>query len=249
MFFNIRVNTNSLSDGLSYLEKVQIPFAVSLGLNRVANDAQKAEREHITKSFHLRNKAFNLNGIYISKADRATKSSWRVVIQVQADRDYLDRFETGGYKMPSKGRFLWKPNPEVFKGGIIQTGNPLNPHNLHFTRRGGSLQGNEQTFMVKTKKTGQTLVLQRVDRGLSKKSQRTVGKMNLDSFKGGMGPAEKREKYSLHRNVGIRMLYQLVSRTTIPASLEFVPTITRTVNAQWSVRMQEAMAQAMESAR
>ena len=73
--------------------------------------------------------------------------------------------------------------------------------------------------------------------------------MNLDSFKGGMGPAEKREKYSLHRNVGIRMLYQLVSRTTIPASLEFVPTITRTVNAQWSVRMQEAMAQAMESAR
>jgi len=120
---------------------------------------------------------------------------------------------------------------------------------VHFTRRGGSLQGNEQTFMVKTKKTGQTLVLQRVDRGLSKKSQRTVGKMNLDSFKGGMGPAEKREKYSLHRNVGIRMLYQLVSRTTIPASLEFVPTITRTVNAQWSVRMQEAMAQAMESAR
>lgn len=246
----IRVNVDiSGALGLMSAWEEQIPYAVSLALNRTANDAQVAERERLKEVFRLRRESFNLQGIYIAKTDRASKDSWRVVIQVQADRYYLDKFEEGGFKLPVKGRWIWKPNPAVFKDQIITGSNPLNPHNLTFQRRGGQMIGNEQTFMIKTNKSGQLLVMQRVDRTLASRSKRVMGKLSLDNFQGGMGPRAKGEKYALHRTDGTRMLYQLVERVSVPAKLEFVETVTRTVQEAFPDRMREAIKDAIRTAK
>lgn len=245
--FRVKVDISGALRGLTAIEEKQTPFAVSRALNQVANDGQEAERAQLKKGFKLRREQWNLRGIKIEKADRANKSTWRVVIQVAAQTDYLDRFELGGEKMPTKGKWLWVPGP-VFGRKIIDRSNPLHPKNLHFEQRGGTMRGNERTYMLKAS-NGQVLVLQRTDRRLTKGAQRRVGKMDLDSFKGGMGPATKGEKYSLQRTEGSRLLYRLVDRVNLPASLEFVHTITAEVQARWPQRVGDALEQALRTAR
>lgn len=85
----IRIDPSSALKGLSDAQQRQVPFAVSKALNTLANKAQAAERARITGEFRLKRKAWNLQGIYISKQDRSSKTSWRVVIQVQSDRSTL----------------------------------------------------------------------------------------------------------------------------------------------------------------
>lgn len=248
--FQIRVDPAGGLGILTNAQERQIPFAVALALNLTANDAQGSERYRVESNFKLTRKDFNLKGIYIDNADRARKDSWRVVIQVQASRDYLDKFEAGGYKLPTHGRWIWKPNPKVFGGRVIPDN--LRPKALNFQRRGGAMVGNERTFMVKAK-NNLPIVLQRVDRGLDKRSIRNMRRMDLDSLKAGMGPQtraqSRKEKYSLRRNEGTRMLYQLVDRVTVPVKLEFVATVGQAVEASWPGRFQEAMQRAMGSAR
>lgn len=248
----IGVDVSGALSTIDVVKDKQVPFAVALALNWTGNDAQAAERYRLKENFILRRQAFNLQGIYISKQDRATKSSWRVVIQVQADRDYLDRFEAGGYHLPEHGRWIWKPNPQVFRNRIIPAGDPLSPKGLKFQKVGRAMEGNERTFMVKSNK-GLPLVLQRQDATLDKRSRRTVGKLTLDNFKAGIGPQtraqSRKEKYSLHRTAGVRLLYQLVERVSVPIKLEFVDTVGTTARNVFPGRLQEAMRQAMRSAR
>jgi hypothetical protein len=247
--FLIKVDTAEVMDRLTGMEQVQLPFAMSLALNRIANAAQAAEQAHLKAKFKLRRPAWNLQGIYISKADRATKSSWRVVVQVQPTRDYLSRMEEGGEKTPTRGRWLWKPNAEVFKNKIILRSDPLHPLNLRFHKQGRShqFQGNERTFMIAVK--GLLLVLQRVDRRLTKQSARRLGRLTLDTFRGGQGPSLKRERVAIERTVGTRLLYTLVSRVRVPRKLEFVNTISRTVQTQWPAVFADALGEAMRTAR
>ena len=96
----VHVDPRAVLGWLSDAQERQLPFAVSLALNRVANQAQVAERENIKRSFKLRRESFVLKGVKISKQDRATKSSWRVTIQLAYpdDRHFLDQHEVGGYR-------------------------------------------------------------------------------------------------------------------------------------------------------
>ena len=247
--FRVKVDTAQVIDRLTGFQQVQLPYAMSLGLNRLANAAQAAEREHLKARFKLRRAQWNLQGIYISKADRATKSTWRVIVQVQPTRDYLSRMEEGGEKVPTRGRWLWKPNAEVFKNKIIMRSDPLHPLNLRFKKQGKShqFQGNERTFMIQVR--GLLLVLQRVDRRLTKQSTRRLGRLTLDTFRGGQGPAQRKEKVSIERTAGTRRLYTLVHRVRVPKKLEFINTISRTVQTQWPTVFTDAMDEAMRTAR
>ena len=58
----------------------QLPYAISLGLNRLAIVGQKGEQGQMQHAFHLRREQFVLRGVKINKTDRATKTSWRVVL-------------------------------------------------------------------------------------------------------------------------------------------------------------------------
>ena len=242
--FKVNVDPSLVLGALTDAQDRQLPYAVSLALNRVANDAQEAERERLKSVFHLRHEQFNLRGIKINKADRATKTSWSVVIMVDGPQDYLDKFEEGGEQLPFKGRWRWLPNRDVFQGHIITAGNPLNPHNLHFERRGGELIGEQRTYMLQGKDG--PLVFQRFT-DIGKK--RNLSRLTLDNFKGGMGPAQKREKYTLNRTEGTRLLYHLVDKYHVSATLAFIPTISNAVDGNWQQRMSEALSEAMDKSK
>ena len=210
----VRINAESFLNSLNELQLRQMPYAVSLGLNRLANMAQKAERAHMEKAFTIRRKAFVLRGVKIEKADRATKSSWRVVISLAYpdDRHFLDEHEEGDTRTPRR-KHLWQPNREVFKARqVIGRDNPLHPKALTFDGKGW---GKERTFLVRTPKG--PMVFQRVDRGLTGASKRRLGKLTLDNFRGGMGPAARGERMAIARTQGVRLLYRLVDRVRIPA--------------------------------
>lgn len=248
----ISVNVDP-SKALGYMDDLQerqFPFAVATALNCTANDAQGAERYRITANFKLRRKAFILRQVYISKQDRANKSTWRVWIQLQEQFKDMAGFEEGDDRTPHGGsKWLWKPNPDVFKSQVIGSANPLAPKNLRFQKDpGGRIVGNQRTFMVRTKARGQLLVLQRVDRTLTSRSKRAMGRLTLDNLAGAQGPNVKKA-IRLQRTAGVRMLYQLVSRSHVPAKLEFVGTITRTAQDVFPARMREAMDQAVRSSR
>ena len=222
----------------------QAGFAVSLALNRLANDVQAAEREGLKRHFRLRREAFNLRGIKIAKQDRANKTTWRVIVQIAPDVNYLNKFEEGGYKLPHGGKYVWVPSRE-FKSRIIGAGDPLHPKALTFTKNSaGQMKGNQRTFMVRGQQS--LMILQHVDRRLGKKG---LKRMTLDTFKGGQGPAQKGEKYSLKRTAGVRLLYTLKQRVSVKAQLQFLPIAKGAVEAGWAMHMQQAFDEAMRSAR
>jgi hypothetical protein len=226
----------------------QMPYAMSLGLNRLANVAQEAVRvERLQGKFRLRQQAWNLRAIKIDKADRANKQAWRVVVQVDPRADYLNKFEQEGMHEPFGGRrYLWVPNSAVFRGKIIQAGNPLHPKALRLHRVGSRVVGAQRTFMVRTDEG--PIVLQRIDRGLTKRSQRRLGKFDLDNVAVGLGPRQKHEQ-ALARTAGVRCLYVLRERVRVPLKLEFVPTVARTVRRQAEPVFREAVGRTLATAR
>lgn len=241
---SIRVDPRAVLGALGDIHARQVPYAISLGLNRLAAMGQKAEQNHIKQSFRLRRESFVLRGVKINKLDRATKTKWSVTITLSypENRHFLDIHEPGGTRIRHGGKRLWLPNPEVFRSRIIGRSNSLHPSQIGLRRAGnGRIQGNAGTFMVKTGRS--VLLLQRTERTLTKASKRRLGSMTLDNVAVGMGPHRRREK-SISRNGGTRMLYRLVERVRIPARLEFVDTITSTVNKH----MQSVMAQALNDA-
>lgn len=247
----IEVDPRPFLQRLTDAQEKQIPFAVAKALNQTANQAQKAEREHIKKVFKLRASSFVLAGVKIEKADRATKQTWAVVIQLKypQDRKFLNLHEPGGERTAYRGGRLWQPNKDVFKNKIIGTGNPLHPKNLKLKRNSsGRIQGEERAFLIRTK-GGKVLVLQRVDRDLTKGSKRKLGKLSLDNLAGGQGPNTKAQKLSISRTGGTRLLYRLVSKVKLPARLEFVSTVRKTVELNWRTNMHEALAYALKTAR
>lgn len=226
----------------------QLPYAMSLALNRVAVDGQKAEQERLKQVFNLRREKFVIQGIKIEKVDKATKTSWSVIISIPATRDFLSKFEEGDPKVPKQGKWLWIPNPAVFANKIINRGNELHPKQLHFEKsKGGQLQGSQRTFMIRSK-ANKPIVIQRVDQKLGKGSASTMRGMTLDNVHVGMGPRMKKQK-AIHRTGGTRLLYTLVSKVSTPVRLQFVSTITNRVVEAWPARMDEALREALRTAR
>ena len=241
MKLQVRVDISAVKEALAGVEK-QIPFAVTLGLNRLANIGQKAEQDHMRQAFKLRRETFVVRGVKINKADRATKATWRVTIQLAYPdaRPFMDQHEQGGERTRHGGRYLWQPNQQVFKSKVISASNPLAPKNLHMGRTpAGQIKGEQRTFMVKTT-NGERLVLQR-ERG--KQKELAGGKAH---GKKGLGKVRKRNTKGRAQT---RVLYRLVSRVRIPADLRFVNTITAAVESQMDQAMGQAVRDALKWAR
>lgn len=231
---SIRLDTKPIEAALGTQMETQIPFAVSLWINRLANAAQAAVRTRMKGQFRLKREDFNLKAIYISKVDRATKSSWRVVIQVLDRAGYLDKFEQGGDKVALGGRkYLAIPNDKVFSDGIVDQGNPLRIKNLHLHKdEFGRLLGDQRTFLAPLRGgQGSAGIFQRMGENPKKGRGKAQGGR-------GSGP-----------DPGIRLLYKLISKAKIPAKLEFVQTIQTAVDEQSSTILNDAFAEAMRTAR
>lgn len=243
----VRVNTSGALVMLAQAQG-QLEYAMSRALNLTANDGQKAEQARLKRAFTLRREQFVMRGIKIEKADRATKSTWRVIISIPVTQDFLKKFEEGDPKVPRHGKWLWIPNPAVFQNKIITRDNALHPKKLNFQKtNGGQLKGNERTFMLRSK-AGKPIVVQRVDQKLGKGSASTMRAMTLDNVHTGMGPRQKKQK-AIHRTGGTRLLYTLVSRVSTPVRLEFVSTISQEVQRVWPSRFDAAVREALRTAR
>jgi len=240
----VQIDPSAALARLSAIEQKQVPFAMSKALNTLANEAQKSMQQGLKDRFKLRRETWNLRGIKIQKNDRATKTTWRVIIQVSEGTSYLNKFEKGGDKLPVGGHnYLWEPNAKVFKNRIIQGSDPLRPKNLHLHKDPhGRIIGDNRTFIAKTGNSEVPLVVvQRVDRGLTKGSKRKVKGLTLDNY-------GKKGK-TLSRTGGTVTLYKLRKRVPVKAQLEFLPTITKTVQSRFRSVFDEALAGAMRTAK
>lgn len=163
MQMSIDVDTKGFFRWTDKLSK-QMPFAVSLALNRTAEEFQAVERKQLHKSFTIRRKTFIERQVKIERRDRATKDKFSVRVAIDQRRDFLSKFESDRVKRPRSGRALAVPI-EVRRGktGVIPKGQRLEAFNLK--RVGGRVIGDKRTFVVplnRGKTTG--LLLQRVGR-------------------------------------------------------------------------------------
>ena len=248
MSITIQVNTSGVTVMLAQAMD-QLPYAMSLGLNRLANVGQKAEQAQMRRGFKLRREQFVVRGVKIAKTDRATKTSWRVTIELTYPdgRPFMDLHEQGGMRTRHGGRFLWQPNNEVFKSRVIAASNPLAPKNLHMGRTpGGKVKGDQRTFMVRTS-NNQRLVVQRIGKDMVHPgfTASSIKGLSLKNFGNGKRGALKQAR----TKAATRLLYRLVERVRIPADLRFVDTIGREVAAQQAEIMSQAVRDALRSAR
>ncbi len=238
------IDARKILDEFVNAELRQVPFAMMLGLNRLANEAQASERKGMESRFTLRRVEWNLRGIKIEKANRATKTSWKVIIQVDPRVSYLDRFEEEGVHEPFGGRhFLWVPNAAVFRNRIIQARDPLHPKNLRLRQSGQRVVGDQGTYMVRTPKG--PMVIQRLGKGQGTSfTSSSLSKLTLESLGKKRGGALVKD-----RKAGSQVLYVLRARVSVPLKLEFFPTVTRVVEERAAPVFREAVSRAMATAR
>ena len=239
---SVKVDLSQTNDFFRHIEDRQVPFAMSLALNRVAVVGQQAEQDRLKSTFKLRRETWNLQGIYISKTDRATKSSWVVVIQVQDSRSHLNKFETEGEHVPHHGKSLFIPNPEVFKSKVIGRDNLLAPKNLHLHSDGkGRIIGDQSSFLVRSPKGAFVLQHQQaVHKGFTKASLKG---MSLDR------PDKALKAKKGTRDAGARLLYTLKSRVSVPLKLAFTSTIADKITTAWPDVAAQAIDEAIRGAR
>lgn len=240
------LQTESIIAQLDDASLRQVPFAMSKALNTLGNDVQADERKGIESHFDLRRRDWNLRAIKIDKADRATKTSWKVRIQVDPRSSYLDKFEQEGVHEPFGGRnYLWIPNNQgVFRNRIIQAMNPLHPKNLNMHKVGNRVIGAERTFMIQGPKG--PMVIQRLGSGKGTHyTERSINRLSLDSWgkKGAKGRLVK------DRRAGTQVLYQLRERVKVPLKLEFVSTAGETVVRRGEIVFRSSLLEAMSTAR
>jgi len=197
---SITVDTSPITDYLTNLQKEdQIQFAVSKSLNDLARSIQSRIRDNMRQSFTLRKTQWVLNRIYISTVDKATKTKWSTVISVNEPYNILAKFEEGGEKVSVGGhRYLAVPNAKSF--GKATPPDELRIKNLNLKAIGNEMKGNNETFLIHSKRTGVPLILQDVWNQKGKK-RKGINKWTLN-----------------------RILYTLVPKVRIPAKLNFVAT-------------------------
>lgn len=229
--FSIKVNPSSALGALNAFEQKQLPYAVSLALNRTANLAQQAERSLMRSVLRLRREEFNLRSIKIRREDRATKGSATVIIGIDSKADYLDRMEDGTPHI-ARGKYLFIPNQDVFGDKIVTPSNPLYPKRLQFV--GPRMQGPSRTFLVKIKNNPKysALVLQRVG-----------GRQGGKTTKG------RKRKHNASGRAQTRVVWFLRNRSQVPVKLRFVSTITGKASEVFPSELRAALGEALRSAR
>lgn len=245
MKVNVTSNLREALGELTEMEAQQLPFAVSLGLNRLGLDVQAGIRDQIRRAFDLRRDSWNLQSVKIFKPDRATKSTWRVVITMDPRASHFEKFEEGGEKRPmGTNRWVWLPNTKVFRNQIISRSNPLHPKNLHLHRdTRGRIIGDQRTFVVKDD-NGDPMVIQRQDAPFAGYYKKFLKRVNWKNF-----ADVKRFMVEKKRRPNTRVLYRLRSAVTVEGRLEFAETGRKVVEKAALSRFREAMDEAWASRR
>lgn len=224
----IKINPREVLTNLNEIQEKQLPFAVSKSLNQLANIVQKDIRSNMEQHFQFKSgrKSWVLQGVYISKEDRASKTNWSVKIQIQDARTFLEKFELGGEVFPVNGKnMIAIPNSQVFGKKVIPATDPLRLHNLALHTVGNRMEGLQNTFTIKGK-DGSIIVLQNITKGTKKKDSKGVSGYNNN-----------------------RTIWTLVKRVKAPAKLEFIKTADETVRSNMVNVLEQNLADAVKTAK
>ena len=173
----LSVTTNDQSGIAGRLAGIrqQLPFALSLAINNIVTDAQRAIQAKLPTEFHLRHQSFITNTVKIAAADRATKTNLVARVRIDPTRDFLAKFEDGGTKVPLSASALAVPIIRLWKSQdlIIRRTDPLNVKRLMaliqsqggkqvgpFNKRGAKKQQAVSYFLMRSQ-NGRTLIMQR----------------------------------------------------------------------------------------
>ena len=135
----------------------QTPFALANAINRTLEEGQVAMRAQLPREFTIRRPDFINRLVKIENADRARKDRLVGRMGIQGNRaDILTKFETGGVKLPIRGKSLALPiDAKRNKYDIVPTG-----------KRPGKLLGKakQNRVFILQAKNGERLLMQRYGR-------------------------------------------------------------------------------------
>lgn len=181
--FTIDIDTNTLASRLTAVEQRQLPFAISLGLNRTAQEVRaKAQQHMVMRGFTFRSansQAWAIKQVAFPKGAWATKT--RPIAKVfleRAAKSILDWIEQGHIKtatrpIPGLGPRLAIP---FRRSRMAEIPRSMFPVNLGLQSRRNtapkaktawtkaSAKGKQRTFVV-AYGTGKGLIMQRTARG------------------------------------------------------------------------------------
>lgn len=217
----------------------QIPFSLSLALNRVGEDIQKAQVAHMHRIFTVRVPSFigtpeAANRSAIKRTQKATKAKPVVELAVLPPgglqrADIITRHERDRERRP-KGKSLAVP-VEARRGKKQKVPGKLRPKALDFQPHGSTgrvFRGKERTFLVRTPSGG--VIYQRT-------SRRRGGKRR------------RRGQRSDNHFAGTRVLYRLEPTTPLTPRLAFHENAERVFTERFADQFAKAYEEALKTAR
>lgn len=191
------LNDNPILAALSGIRS-QIPYAASVLVNNLANDGQSAVRAALAGEFHLRRKDFVERTIYRDpKRDFATKANLSATVRVNPERDFLGKFEADQTKHSRAGRALAIPIPRLQSPSLIigrnsplsvkavmsliqqQGGRQVGP----FKRRAAKRAQQQAFYLIKSRRTAKTLIIQRTGPGTTRVLYEFVDEVPITSHR------------------------------------------------------------------
>lgn len=239
----IKANTRELETYLQGLIKDQLPFALSLATNTLAEEFVEVEQQGIELRFTVRRPNYILSSV---QRTRGTKAAPEVRAFIDPERDILAKFELGGRRIPhpfGSRTVLGSWAIPVYLNATKEDGtiNPsLLPSNLGLStmRRLGKFGATEFKRARVSKRAGQSPGLR------GKRRTFVIPPGTSPGLPGG----------GIFRRVGpgrrdIEALFLLKPSVPIPPSLEFERTGKRVADEQWENHMTDALDRALKSAR
>lgn len=217
----IQLDPSEFLGELSSVARRQLPYATARALNTVAFDFQDAEQAGLVERFRLRRPAFVKQGVYFPVAQRADyrRGDLSATVSIEPKRDFLSKFEQGGWKAPRSAKRLAVPiDARRTKSDIVTAGDRLGALGFRLHGRGpkGTVgRGLKRTFSIRYP-DGRGYIFRRI--GSGKRST-------------------------------LRLLYLFRPRVVIPPSLEFHATAEAVARARFVPAFASAFSDAMRTAR
>ena len=228
-------NASEVARWIQHVFSDQMPFALSLAINRTAYNVRDAIRSGIQHRFTIRRR-WVVHGIQIPRGGRATKQKLEAIVELERRRSFLAKFEEGGVKRGSVSLPIAIPTEHIRPTPQSLPPLALYPKNLR--------------------------LLERRDVSGFLAARTTLTRGNVRQWKGlrrtfVIDPWEHRadrqlwgvwQRFGPRRNQ-IRLIWAYWREIRIPPILKFYETGRRTIDAVWDRNFTAAFDRAIRTAR
>ena len=147
MSISVKIESSKLINFNNNLQRNQYPFALSLAINKVSDQAVKNVRKRMSGIYNIRRK-WTLNRVNYIKSNKKQAAGdilnyWKIQSEIYLDWEGLVRLEEGGELTPTKSKRLAVPQRDNLKVGIkksIPKNKKISNINNGFIRTKGSIK-------------------------------------------------------------------------------------------------------------